>query len=243
MVLLPNAGDPTLDEMRRQCERIGNSKEPRDYLGASLIGNPCERQIWYAYHHYPAEPFKAETLWNFEDGHRTEDLIAARLRLVPGIELYTHDEEGNQFGFQALGGKFRGHTDGVIVGLYQAPKTPHIWENKASGQKKFNEFQAIKADVGEKHALRKWNENYFIQAQLYMHYLECDRHYLTVALAGGREIDSCRTEYQPDVAENAINKADRILQHRAPPERLSNRPDYYYCKHFCAFKGECHGKS
>src|SRR6187402_2841122 len=131
MVALPNPVDPTIEALKHAVKMMGQKQENRDYLGASLIGTQCSRQIFYTYNHYPKEPFEAETLWNFEDGNRTEDLIAARLRLIPGIELWTHDENGKQYGFSALNGKFRGHVDGVICGLLQAPKKNHIWENKS----------------------------------------------------------------------------------------------------------------
>ena len=34
-------------------ENILKNKEwdERDYIGASSIGNPCERSIWYRFHH------------------------------------------------------------------------------------------------------------------------------------------------------------------------------------------------
>lgn len=233
--------DPTLDAMRRVCEVTGNNSKPRDYLGASLIGDPCSRKIWYSYKAYPKEPFSANTLWNFEDGHRTEDLIAKRLRMVKGIELHTHDESGNQFGFSALGGKFRGHMDGAIRGLLQAPKAWHVWECKASAQDKFDKFKKIKAQHGEKQTLKAWNEGYYIQGQLYMHYSGMERHYTTVALAGGRDVDSCRTEYDADVALRTIDKADMIINATREPARISEKADFYLCR-FCDYRGVCHGK-
>lgn len=239
MAIIPPYGDPTLDAMRDACERAGNKPSERDYLGASLIGEDCSRKIWYSYKKYPKLPFKAETLWAFEDGRRTEDLLAARLRMIDGIELHTHDEHGNQFGFAALGGKFKGHCDGVIRGLKQAPTAWNVWEAKCSKHEKFEQFKKEKSKNGEKNTLKAWNANYFIQAQLYMHFLQIDRHYLIVALSGGRDVDSCRTEYQPDVAENAINKADSILQHNVPPKRISEKPDFYQCR-WCDYREICH---
>jgi hypothetical protein len=237
MVAIPDLKDPTLEAMKAAIKAAQDTRR-RDYLGASLIGNECARQIWYEYNGFERPPFEAETLMNFEDGHRTEDLTAARLRMVPGIELWTHDENGEQFGFKALGGKFSGHCDGVIRGLKQATKALHIWEAKCSAQKKFSEFQNCKAKFGEKLALKNWNQNYFAQAQLYMHYLNIDRHYMTVALAGGRDYDSCRTEYQPEVAQFYIDRADSIISAREPPSRINEKPDFFLCR-FCNFKEIC----
>lgn len=244
MVAIPQTHtDPTLDAMRAVCKQMGNTKERRNYLGASLIGNECSRQIWYDYTGAEKADFEAETLWNFQDGHRTEDLIAERLRLIPGIQLWTHDEAGKQFGFSDLDGKFKGHFDGVIVGLLQAPKTNHIWECKASGQKKFDEFKKCVEKFGEKNALKNWNSGYYVQAQLYMHYTKLTRHYLTVAYAGGRDIASCRTEYDREFALNYIERAKMIIGAKTPPARISEKSDFYMCRHFCDFAKVCHVNS
>ena len=248
MVAIPvNAPDPTLEAVYKAIEIAGKDIDApedheRDYIGASSIGNPCPRQIWYDYKKYPKSPFKAETLFNFSDGHRIEKIIADRLRLVQGIELWTHDENGNQFERTAHGGRFKAHPDGIIRGLIQCPKTTSVWENKAPGHKKFTEFQNCKAKFGDKQALKNWSEVYWIQAQILMHLFQLDRHYMTVALAGGREIDSCRTEYQQEVAEKYLDRAEKLLEAKEAPPRISEKPDMFVCK-FCAFRGECHGNN
>lgn len=229
MVAIPQIIDPTLEAVK-QAYMQSRKDERRDYLGASLIGHPCSRYIWYEINHYPKLVGKAEWLWAAEDGHRVEDVVANRLRLVPGIELWTHKPDGNQYGWQALGGKFRGHLDGVIRGLLQAPKTLHVWENKCSNHKKFSEFQKAKMDWTEKRALEKWNPRYYAQSVVNMHYMNMDRSYTTVCYAGGREIDSCRTEYDPEHAEKMIDKADKILTVKIEPPRISENPDFYQCK-------------
>lgn len=239
MVKIPQQEkDPTLEAMERAIEEA-QDRSRRDYVGASSIGNPCARQIWYEYNGYPRPLFPASALMNFEDGHRTEDLTADRIRMVDGIELHTHKPDGQQWGFSVLNNKFRGHCDGFIRGLKQAPKTPHVWEAKACNQKKYNEFKATKQKYGEKQTLENWNYTYFVQAQLYMHYFDLKRHYTTVALAGGREYDSCRTEYQKNIALKYIDRAEKIINATQPPPRLSEESDYYICK-WCAFSGECH---
>lgn len=241
MVEIPDLEDPTITAMKQAAKIEGNKQKKRNYLGASLIGNPCSRQIWYQYKGYEQESFEAETLWNFEDGHRIEDITAARLRRVKGITLWTHDDKGNQYGFMDYNGQFRGHCDGVILGILQAPKTPHVWENKCSADKKFNEFVSVKAKFGDKLTLKNWNENYYAQAQLYMHYLKLDRHYTTVARAGGRDYASCRTEYDPEYADQIRDKAFKIINAKEAPPKISDKPDFFICR-FCSFREICHGK-
>ena len=239
MAKIPMAVDPTIQALKKLEQQDALKQSPRDYLGASLIGDACARKVWYSYHNYAREPFSAETLWNFQDGHRTEDLIAERLRKLDFIDLRTHDENGNQFGFEDFDGKFRGHCDGFILGLKQAPNVWHVWECKASAEKKYNEFLKLVTTIPEKRVLKKWNENYYAQAQLYMHYFNVNRHYMTVAKAGGRDILSCRTEYDPETAEYYRDRAYKIINAQTEPERISDKPDFWLCR-FCDYSKECH---
>lgn len=239
MVLIPDITDPTIEALKEVCFLDQFKHLPRNYLGASSIGQECERQIWYGYHNYAGEPFKAETLWNFEDGHRTEDLIAERLRRIPGIELWTHDDNGQQFGFSMFDDKFKGHVDGIIRGILQAPKTVHVWECKACAEKKYNSFVTLRSTYPEKEVLEQWDKSYYAQAQVYMHTLNITRHYLTVARAGGRDLVSCRTDYNKEVAERYLEKAERILGSISYPPKISSRSDFYICK-MCKFKEICH---
>lgn len=241
MVSLPQSfiEDPTLSAMRKVLEDNQDASR-RNYLGASEIGDPCARKIWYNYNNYPRKRIESPGLMAIEDGHRTEDLTAARLRMVGGIHLVTHNSDGSQMGFSDFGGKFKGHLDGLIVGLLQAPKKWHVWENKSCGHKKFQEFKNAKNKYGEKDALENWNFIYYIQHQIYMHYYECNRGYLTVAYSGGRDYESCRTEYKRDVALQYIDRAKSIIEATQPPKKISEQSDYYMCR-FCPFADICHG--
>jgi CRISPR/Cas system-associated exonuclease Cas4 (RecB family) len=108
------------------------------------------------------------------------------------------------------------------------------------GEKGFAEFKKLVFEIGEKRALERWRPEYYAQAQVYLKYFNLDRHYLVVALAGGRDMAACRTEYAPEVAERLIDKAERILQATSEPARVSDKPDFYQCR-ICAFKEVCHG--
>jgi hypothetical protein len=240
MVALPERFDPTLAALDREMERRGEMQPRRTYLGASLIGHACERFIWYAIRpDTPRRPFDAATLRRFEDGHRSEDVLIQRLRLVPGVELETHDALGNQFGFSDMDGMFRGHVDGLVRGLLQAPKTEHVFEAKCVSEKRFAEFGKAVDKVGEKAALLEWDPGYWAQAQVYMHYFDLTRHYLVVMSAGARSHASCRTEVDSEAGKQLREKARRIIQAESPPARISERIEFFKCK-FCDFQGVCH---
>jgi hypothetical protein len=233
--------DPTLEAVDAAIEARGNAEPERPYLGMSEVGRECGRALWYGFRWCSPKAFDAAALKRFEDGHLGESLQAARLRLVAGITLYTEDPRtpGHQFGFQDLGGHFRGHMDGVILGLLQSVKTWHVWENKQVGDDKQRKLLKDKATKGEKAALESWDPIYYAQAQLYMHYSGLTRHYLTCASAGGRNTVSVRTDAVPQAAQALIEKARRIITASEPLTRLSERPDWYQCK-WCDHRAVCH---
>ena len=254
--------DPTLEAMRKAMEVKAMREPRRGYLGASLIGNECVRQVYYNYNGYPKEPFKSPTLMAFESGHRAEDLTADRLRMVKGLKLHTHRPDGSQWGFKEeykldspidiidpktgevtgiqTHGVFAGHIDGVIEGLLQAPKNPHIWEHKDCNEKKFKQFEQLKMAHGEKDVLYHWNMNYYVQHQIYMHKFGMDRGYMTVSLAGCRDYSSCRTEYKPEWYAQYRERAEKIIKANNPPPKISSDKNFWLCR-FCDYNETCHG--
>jgi hypothetical protein len=242
MVFLPKQTphDLTLQRAEIAIVENENSKPRRKYLGMSSIGGACSRKLWYSYHTPMTETFDAPTIMRFEDGHRSEALIADRLKATPGIMLLTEDDNGRQFGVEDFEGQFRGHLDGKILGLVHAPSVWHVWEAKCTNLKKFMQFKTLKADLGEQNALKQWDATYYAQAQSYMGYTGLDDHYLTVCTPGGRDWEAVCTRFNEVDFEAIRDKAHRILGAMAPLARLSNDPSWYECK-WCFYKDHCHG--
>jgi hypothetical protein len=239
MVTIPPMPDFTLDALNRAREDEQYKEKRRQYLGASMIGDPCARKIWYEYNNYPRAPLSAVALLAADSGYFAEDITAKRLNAIEGVTLFTKLPDGRQYNFEALQGRFKGHADGIIQGIIQAPKAQHVWEHKDKDHKKFADFQKKKKNHGEKRALQHWDERYFGQAQVLMHYLQIDRHYLTVSYAGARKYDSCRTEYQPEIAARYVDRAEKILEATQEPPRIRDEKDFFLCR-FCEFKEVCH---
>lgn len=241
MAKLPIDKDPTLDAI--DAAIVGAQDQmPRPYLGMSGVGHPCDRKNWYDFRWSDRPAFDAATLKRFEDGHRGEAVQAERLRLVAGVELHTLTPGGEQYGFALCGGHFKGHMDGAIHGLLQAPKTWHVWEHKQVGETKLKKLASLKAEVGEKAALKEWEEVYHGQAQLYMRCSGMDRHYLTCSTPGGRDTISVRTDADHAFADRLIARAQRIIDAAEPPPRISERADWYQCK-LCDHHAVCHGSA
>lgn len=236
--------NPTLRAVDKALELESEQSGKRYYLGASLIGDPCSRKLWYGFRKVLNPAFEAKTLRCFADGHTQEAEMARRLRLVPGIELWTTDPDrpgsNAQMGFALFGGHFKGHWDGVIRGILEAPKTVHIWEHKSTNETKFDKLTKMLTEQDEKTVLEQWDYIYYAQAVLYMHMSDLTRHFMTVSTPGGRDYISLRTNENPKLAKELIQKAGSIVfSDRAPP-RAYNSPDFYLCK-WCNFSSVCWG--
>lgn len=81
-------GDPLIRLLDKVILEEHENEPPRNYLGASSIGDECSRKLWYKYKGHK-ENFDVETIRRFADGHRTEEVILGWLRHCKGIELYT----------------------------------------------------------------------------------------------------------------------------------------------------------
>lgn len=237
MVALPDLADPTLAAADAALV-AAQVRRTRPYLGMSAIGAECARQLWYQFRWTGLADFDAPTLKRFADGHATEAVIIARLKAVDQLEVHDVGPDGEQFGFTDLGEHFRGHMDGVVLGLLQAPKTWHVLEVKATADKKLAELRKAVRDVGEKQALRTWNPTYYAQAVLYMHYAGLDRHYLVASTPGGRDWYSVRTDADPIEALRLIERAKAIITSDTPPTRIGG-PDFYLCR-WCERSAICH---
>lgn len=219
MVKIPERPDPTLDSVNTALEAEQDLFPPSGNIGFGDIGR-CSRYIWEKVNATVAERHNSDSLRIFRSGHRAEALMAEDLRKVTGVTLHTCDPQRDekQYKLDNLNGRFTGRLDGVILGLIQAPNTYHIWEHKEVNELKFKKLIKAINEVGEKNALKEWDQVYFAQAQSNMFHAGLDRHYLTVSTMGLRQVISLRTELDKEVALALIEKAKRILNMKSPPE-------------------------
>ena len=232
----------TLSKIDDALERAQQLETPRHYCGMSDIAEECWRKGFYNFRNATKKIIPAKNIRAIKDGFLCEDIMAERLRSLPFIELHTRDPKNHekQIGFVSLLGHLRGHCDGIIKGIIEAPLTWHVWESKAVGQKYFDELNKIKIEVGEKEALKKWKPVYYGQACLYMYFSKLTRHYTTVMTPGARDHTSMRTEANNAYAERLIDKAKTIIfENFSLPARLSNNREAFGCK-WCDHIGVCH---
>lgn len=213
---------------------LSKERDIRKYIGASSIGDECSLKIWKRFKGH-AETYDALSLRRFEDGHDVEARIVSWLRNIPNIELWTHDDNGEQFGFSALDGKYQGHYDGII----RIDGKTYVLEIKAS--KKFSTLVNLKDKYPEEKVLQAWNEDYYAQGMTYCKFSNADGHLLICSDAGGRELETVYTPANHEYAEALLLKAERIANSVTPPNKNGGK-NYYKCK-MCPFYGECWGEA
>lgn len=214
------------------------TQAPREYLGASAIGEACERRIQYDYAGAPSEkPFEPKILRIFDRGHSFEELARGWL-IDAGFDVSSWSAKTNKpHGFSQANGKFRGHVDGVIIDGPAIPDVgyPAVWEHKALGAKGAREV--------ERQGLKKARPGYYAQVQIYMAYLDLTAHpaIFTVTNADTAEQQHLLIPFDPEEAQRQTDKAVRIIQATEAGDLLPRAfagPDYFECK-FCPFAGRC----
>lgn len=208
-----------------------NQESFRSHLGASVIGNPCSRYIYYHWHWCKSEEFDGRTNRLFEYGHILETRIRKAMRARGAEFLDTVDVDGKQLKVSALGGHYGGSVDGVFkwpsVGIYD----PMLLECKSSQTgSPFN-------DLGKKGVLAAKPQHYS-QNSVYGKYLNIPFVCYVAENKNDSDIHVEIVELDFRLAEELERKAYDIITNPAIPPKLSNKPEYYLCK-MCSMHSIC----
>jgi CRISPR/Cas system-associated exonuclease Cas4 (RecB family) len=194
-------------------------------LGGSMIGEKCERKLWYSFRHAADPDFSGRTLRIFQTGHVQEDLIIKEIREAG------HDIVGvgdNQIEFEWCDGHFVDKPDGILNGK-------HPVDIKTANDKNFKKF------FKEGPSIR-------YLAQMALHIEGAIREGLVPKTAKGLFLAVNKNDEQffelkiprnSKLAKTLIDKADRVIFSPFVPARLSNDPAFFECK-FCDFWELCH---
>lgn len=189
---------------KNEAERLAE-RTPR--IGASRLGENCMRRLQYEYFKAPKDkPFTGKALRIFQRGHECENWMAGWFRQA-GFTLWTHDANGGQACFRALGGKVLGYADGVFTdGPAECGPYPRLWENKALGAKGWNKLT--------REGLKKAYPVYYGQVQLYMAYFElADNPALFTALnCDSMEICALDVDFDAAMSQELSDKAVNLVR-------------------------------
>lgn len=223
------------------------ARVPRDYLGGSRVGHPCERALQFEFAGAPKDDgagFSGRTLRIFAIGHALEDLAIRWLRAAK-LDLYTrrgNRPDGDQFGFCVAGGRIRGHVDGIVAA---APPqlglaVPAIWECKTMNAKNWRETAAKGVIVAK--------PVYAAQVALYQAYMDAsvpgvaaNPALFTAINKDTAELHHELVPFDAALAQRMSDRAVRILQATDAGEllpRIAREHDFHECR-LCAWSNRC----
>ena len=215
---------------------IGLANRPMDAesetLRCSSIGDPCGRRVWYTFRlaTHPTRP-EPRIQRIFDNGHARETAIIDML-VNAGMDVQDIDPETDKQWRVALAdGVLTGSVDGIVTGVPEAPKTPHLLEIKTMNSKRWQAWRAK--------GVKKSDPKYYVQIHLYMSALGLKRCLFVAENQDTKEIEAERVEFDGQFALVQEARAERIAASNAPPPRLNENPDWWECK-LCPHHGICH---
>lgn len=212
----------------------------RKHLGASLIGEPCKRKLWFIFRWAFREQFSGRMQRLFNRGHREEERFVEWLRGI-GCEVWTHDEsqpknakgEYPQYRISGVMGHFGGSLDAIVKlpPQYNIP-VPLLGEFKTNGTGAgFNKLTTSGMEIAKPQhfaqtSLYGWK--YGFTHVVYQNICKNDDDlHLEVVKLNWKE------------AARLEQKAAEIITSQKPPPRLSDNPTYKDCQ-YCPAKDLCH---
>ena len=232
---LPDRINWFIDQAQENADR-----ERRSYLGASILGGACERQIQakaMGIEPDPGKSFPARVLRCFDRGHWAESYIVGLMRKAGFMLLDVDPATGKQFDFSMLDGRVAGHCDGIIPmwrGQGESPIAfPALWECKCLNSKG--------AKKAAKEKIRSSHPAYYHQVQIYMGEIGLPRCLFTVANADTMELYHEVIDYDHASHVAMTARARRIIQAIDFGEILPrgfDDPSGAGCK-YCEFSDRC----
>lgn len=231
MAALPDLGDPVADAIDAAVFE-SHDEDERTYLGASVAGKPCDRELWYGFRWATApERFSGRMLRLFDTGHMDEARMVMWLQLA-GMTVDPVDPSTcEQWAITFADGHGGGHADGRVTGVPGAPVVEHLLECKTHNERSFTELK--------KHGVHVAKPEHFAQMQLYMHGLGLTRALYLAKNKNTDELYSERVRYDVDFTAKLIARLERIVAAHVAPPRIADSPDAFACR-FCKKADVCH---
>lgn len=225
-----------LDALGRQA---GEEQRRSTRLGASQIGEDCERKLWCSLRWCDSgEPPDGRLFRLFRRGHLEEEAIAKDMEAA-GLTVMTVDPQTmKQFEITDGSGHFVCKLDGVARNVPGATKVWHTVEMKTMNDKNF------KALV--KNGVKKAQPKHYWQMMAGMHFSGHNidtRMPRALYIAVNKNTDDLYSEsidYNANESRTLEDKINRIISSPTPPDRIGG-PTHKSCK-FCDMAKFCHGR-
>ena len=219
---------------------VNKPREPRKYIGASILGHECDRRIWLDWkgivdkQQFAEEEKQGQKFEIFHRGNEEEEIFIKKL-LDAGYTV-----KDRQAAFSEYDGKLQGHCDGIIV---DPEGHEYLFEFKTMMETSFR--KAVKD------GLKKTHPHYVTQIQLYMWFLNFNpeagiKKALIVCQNKNRDYERHYEIHMidPQHVIATLSKLERILSYEDQMPGLLCAPDYpsYICK-MCDYFKFCYSET
>lgn len=234
MAALPITKSRTVEAIEAARVAANEERESRR-LGASILGEECDRKLWYAFRWASApEKFEGRMLRLFETGHEQEARMIADLRRA-GITLLDRepDNPDEQITFTFVAGHVVCKVDGMAHNIPEAPSKWHVFEAKSHNEKS---FKSLAKGVQASKPL------HFAQVQIGMHGAGVDRALYLAVNKNDDDLYAERIEYNATFALDLLARAERIIRSEGAPMKLheDRASKAAFACNWCQHVGICH---
>ena len=213
--------DYVTKKINKALEKV--KEEPRDYLGASVLGSECWRQIWFEAKGTEAGNINSRTRRIFDIGKHLESLIIAWIKNA-NIDIFQPETPFVHPDLRWL--------QGNVDGIWRVKNRDHaIIEIKTANDAMFKVFK--------ENGVKAWNVKYFSQLQTYMGLSRIDKAFFIVLNKNTGEIADELVLFEKEYYESLVEKAKIIYESVSMPPRINESPLWYQCK-MCKFHKVCH---
>lgn len=213
------------------CQEELQDKKRRTHLGASLIGDPCSRKLWYNFRWVSQENFGGRQIRLFNRGHLEEARFVQYLR---GIGCIVADEDpatGGQFRVSEVRGHFGGSCDGqaILPPDFNYDK-PVLLEFKTANDRSYKDM--LKKGVERSKPVHK------SQMDLYGYLLGLEWALYMVVNKNDDALYAEMVKLDPANGAELVEKARDVIDNNLPPQRAF--PVSHQGCNWCPYVPHCH---
>ena len=201
--------------------------ECRQYIGASSIGSPCERKLWYGYTGVAGTNTEPQLQRTFDIGKSLEKLVldyleaaGCTLQRKPSLLFFRHRDIP----------QLQGHADAIWY-INGEPPRQAIIEVKTARHSSFNVF----VEKG----LAEWYPVYYAQVQAYMGMSGIHEAYVIAINKDTSALHDECVRFDAQNYEMLCNKALRIVAAEEAPARINQNSSFFICRN-CQYNKVCH---
>lgn len=213
----------TPDELRERIAEAHKAKRrkdnPREYVGASGIGSPCDAALEFSLRGFPDNDLDGKLLRIFELGHKIEDLVVADLKMAGMWVSEKNPDTNYQWAYSDLGGHVKAHVDGLCTAGADTDELM-VLEIKSMNKSNFAKFQ--------KHGVKVSHPKYYDQCQTVMGMAKLKKAFFVAYCKDNSDYHHEIVEADPMHQSFLSSRVEKVFDGRA--ERISDSPDDWRCR-------------